>query len=96
MLVTNITYLQKICQFLLKLKIKYNFCIGGTKNNLSSYFQLCHTLLLTLVYAPGNGTFVCRMALLPETLGNDISAYKKRSPLKASSGPVPSDMVCLF
>lgn len=49
----------------------------------------------TLVNVPGNATVVCRMALSPGTLGNDISANIKRSPRKASSGPVHSDMVCL-
>lgn len=49
----------------------------------------------TLVNKPGNKTVVCRMALSPGTLGNDISANINRSPRKASSGPVHSEIVCL-
>ena len=44
---------------------------------------------------PGRGTVVCMMALSPGTLGRDISANRNLSPLKASSGPVPTEIVCL-
>ena len=45
---------------------------------------------------PGRGTVVCMTALSPGTLGRDISANRNLSPLKASSGPVPTEIVCLW